>query len=191
MDETLNRGYPYPQCDPPLTKDASDIAHVRDLAAAIDADVQTVYDNAADIVVRPDAARMGIAPSVADTFGPGDFSPTFNTRTFDTTGTSMTPTAEGVLRLVEPGWYTVGGYGEFTTATFLGLRMCFLQNGVQATSYTQQARVVAGNVQLAFNTGELFVPTGGDALTMRFRIGAASPSFTYIARIWAQQIAKL
>lgn len=47
MDRTPNRGYPYPQCNPPLTKDASDAPmQTRDLAEAIDADL-TVIDDAA------------------------------------------------------------------------------------------------------------------------------------------------
>ena len=39
MDQTDCLGLPFPECDPPLTKDASDIAQFRDLAEATDAAV--------------------------------------------------------------------------------------------------------------------------------------------------------
>jgi hypothetical protein len=35
VTDRTDRGYPYPECDPPLTKDASDISQMRDLAQAV------------------------------------------------------------------------------------------------------------------------------------------------------------
>jgi hypothetical protein len=53
-DRTANRLYPYPECDPPLTKDASDAPmQTRDLAEAIDADLTVVDDAITDAYQRP------------------------------------------------------------------------------------------------------------------------------------------
>lgn len=188
MDSTLNRGYPYPECDPPLIKDASDIAHLRDLAVAVDTDVQAVYDRTADVIARPDAARMAMTATIAST--ENTVFPFFNARTFDSTGTSLTPTAEGLIRLVEPGWYQIGGWVQLVSAPFLGARIRFVQNGVAATSWCPQAEITQTNMQMPALTATVYVPVGGDTLGMELRIGAALPNYTYAARIWAVQMVR-
>ena len=189
MDTTDNRGYPYPQCAPPLTKDASDIAQVRDLAMAIDADVQAVYNRAGDTIVRPDAFRLSMTATLADTANV--LFPFFNSRTIDTTGTSLTPLAEGVARLVEPGWYQVGGFVQLTSATFLGARIRFLVNGAPATSFSTQAEIGQANLQMPLLEATIYSPLGGEDLSMEVRIGAGAPSYTYVARMWGQQTVRL
>lgn len=186
MMQTTPRGYPYPECDPPLTKDASDIAHLRNLAMAVDADVQAVYDRADSVLVSPDAGRVFTSAAVASTSNT-DF-PFFDARTFDTTpGNAMTDITNGVMRLVRPGWYQVGGYATLTTATYLGARLRFLVDGVPATSFSTQAGITPGSAQICFSTAEVYTATGGVELSMEIRNGAALPSFTYLARLWASQ----
>lgn len=58
MDQTTPFQLPYPQCDPPLVKDAADIAHLRDLAVAVDTVVEELAVQADDILVTPDAAVL-------------------------------------------------------------------------------------------------------------------------------------
>lgn len=187
MDQTINRGYPFPECDPPLTKDASDIAHLRDLAVAVNDDVDAIYTRASDVLVRPDAARMATAATIPDTVN--EFVPFLDARSFDTTGPAnyMTPLAEGQLRLVEPGWYTVGCFVTLTSATFLGGRAAFLRNGAEG-SWSMQAEIGLSNQQIINHTADVFVPVGNETLNIRVRIGAGSPSYTYVARVWAQQV---
>lgn len=187
MDQTLNRGYPFPECAPPLTKDASDIAHLRDLAVAVNDDVDAIYGRAADVLVRPDAARMATSATIPDTAN--ELIPFFDSRSFDTTAPAnyMTPLAEGQIRLVEPGWYTVGCFIVLTTATFLGARAAFLRNGVEGT-WSTQCDVGPSNQQVINHTVDVFVPVGNETLSVKIRIGAATPSYTYAARIWAQQV---
>lgn len=189
MDKTINRGYPYPECDPPLTKDASDIAHLRDLAMAVDADVQAVYSRAEDVSIRPDAARMSMVNTLAGTAN--TVIPFFDSRTFDTTtGNAMTDTANGVMRLVEPGWYHVGFWAMFTAVPFLGLRGRFLRSGVPASAWTSQAEISQANGQMAHGSDEVVSALGGDTLSVELRIGATTPSYTYVCRLWALQVAK-
>lgn len=188
MDSTP-RGYPYPECNPPWTQDASDIIHLRNLAVAVDTDVQAVYDRAADTVVRPAAARMSTASSVADTSNTAF--PVFTLRTFDTTeGNAMTDTTEGVIRLLRPGWYQVGAYAVLTpspVATAMAPRIRFLQNGTLATSFGTYGERAQADQQIAQITADLYTATGGDTLTIEIRNGAATPDYTYTARIWASQ----
>lgn len=187
MDQTELRGYPYPQCEPPLTKDASDIAHLRNLAVAVDTDMQNLYDRATDVVVRPDAARMSMTATLADTTN--TLYPFFNSESFDTTtGGYMADTANGIIRLVEPGWYEVGTYIDFTAALFLGARVAFLQNGNVQTSFSTQAEIVASNHQFVHHSVDIFVPVGNDTLSIVCKIGLTTPSYTYVARLWAQQV---
>lgn len=192
MDQTENRGYPYPVCAPPLVKDASDIGHLRDLALAVDTDVNDVFNRASDTVVRPDAARMTMSATLADTAN--TVFPFFNQTTVDSTATTPNPMANpanGYMILREPGWYNVGTFGMFTSAVFLGLRVRFLINGVAATSWSQQADIVASNNQIAHLTVELVSALGGDIIQVEYRIGAGSPSYTYSARLWAQQLMRI
>lgn len=186
MDQTINRGYPYPECAPPLTKDASDIAHLFNLAQAVAEDVQAIYDRSDDVVVRPDAARRNSTGTITTQ---NDF-PIFTSTTFDTTGTAMSAGSDGI-RLVEPGWYLVGATVQAVSTTFLGLRVAFLLNGAQQTSFGPQAAIVATNVQNASHGGWIFSENPNGVLGLHVRNGAASPSFAYSAALTAQQIVKL
>lgn len=58
MDQTYPYGFPYPQCNPPLTEDAADIAHLRDLALAVDGAVGELATRADDLLISPDAGIM-------------------------------------------------------------------------------------------------------------------------------------
>lgn len=187
MDQTENRGYPYPECDPPLTKDASDIADLRNLAVAVNDDMDEIFTRAADVLVRPDAARMSMTATLAST--DTEFIPFLDSRTFDTTGPAnyMTPLAEGQLRLVEPGWYTVGCFVVLTSVSLIQARAAFLRNGNTGT-FSDRADLGPGGVQHINHTADVFVPVGNETLNILVRIGVGSPSYTYTARVWAQQV---
>lgn len=51
-------GFPYPECNPPLVKDAADIADLRDLAVAVDTLVEDLATRADDILLSPDAGVL-------------------------------------------------------------------------------------------------------------------------------------
>jgi hypothetical protein len=189
MDVTPNRSYPFSECDPPLVKDASDIGQLRDLALAVDADVQGLYDEASELLIRPDACRMSMSASVAGT-SPSTF-PFFDIFTFDNSpGGVMSDTANGVIQIVEPGWYSVGTWTQAITTTFLGMRARFLQGGSPATTWSPQAGLVTTDDQYIQYDMTLFFDVPA-SLTVELKIGAAAPVFTYATRIWAVQVAKL
>ena len=69
MDQTTPRLYSYPQCDPPLTRDASDIVQVANLALTIDADVENLFDIVDNNLLSPDGCHVAAA---AQTIQQGD-----------------------------------------------------------------------------------------------------------------------
>lgn len=186
MDQTINRGYPYPQCEPPLTKDASDIAHLYNLAQAVADDVQAVYDRADDVVIRPDACRRTVTGTITDF----QVFPVFTTTTFDTTGTAMSAGTDGI-RLVEPGWYLVGGQAQVTSTSTLGVRLRIMLNGQPYSSFSPQGVLTATNQHQVQYSTWVFSPNPNGVVSLWIRTGAAAPAWPYSAAIWAQQGAKL
>lgn len=187
MDQTINRGYPYPECDPPLTKDASDIAHLYNLAQAVADDVQAIYDRADDVVIRPDACRRTVTGTITDF----QVFPVFTATTFDTTGTAMSAGSDGI-RLVEPGWYLVGAMVQVTSAANpLGLRLRIMLDGLAYSSFSPQAALTATNQHQQQYGTWVFSPNPNSTLSLWIRTGAAAPAWPYSAALWAQQGAKL
>lgn len=185
MDQTINRGYPYPECDPPLTKDASDIAHLYNLAQAVADDVQAIYRRADDVVIRPDACRRSVTGTLTDF----QFFPVFTTTTFDTTGTGMSAGSEGI-RLVEPGWYLVGASVQATSTASLGMRLRIMLNGTAYSSFSPQAALTATNQHQQQYGTWVFSPNPNATVSLWIRTGAAAPAWPYSAALWAQQAAK-
>lgn len=188
MDQTPNRGYPFPECEPPLVKDASDIIQFRGLAEAVNDDVQAEYDRSDDVLIRPDGVRMSMSAFVAVTAA--SEIPFYDTMTFDTTGGSMATTLLGVITIVQPGWYMVGTWVDATAAVFQGLRCRFIQNGAPATSFCPQGEITTVNKQYIQYDATCFFEVPG-TLGLELRAGAASPSYSYASRIWAQQVIAL
>lgn len=132
MKTTANRGYPYPECDPPLVKDASDIEQMRDLALAIDADAGILDARLVDFLEKPDAARMTLSGStvVPSTTGDFVFTIVYNTVDFDNTSV-IADTTGGFLRLRESGLYLFTSSVRLTHASqfVTDLAVTHSQNG--------------------------------------------------------------
>jgi len=187
MDQTPDRGYPFPECEPPLIKDASDIEQMRDLAVAIDADVQGLYNSASDLLVHPDVCRM--QTGTVGPFTGQQVDVFFDAFNFDNTpGQAMSDTAAGGLRILEAGWYLIGGWTSALTTTTLALRQQFLANGAPRSNYQGSAGQAISGEQF-FSSEEVLVLNANDLVTMRLRHGAlSSTSWSYFSRIWAFQL---
>lgn len=194
MKQTENRGYPYPECDPPLTKDASDIAQMRDLAMAIDQDVQNVYNRAESVVIRPPSARMTMSAAAPGTGS--NTMPVYNVRSWDTTGTAMTDLTFGEMRLPEPGWYIIGADIQMTAATSLNARIRFMLDGAFVTTFSPSSSVGSGSTQLLSTSATVFAadapddPTPGVPLSLFFKIQNIQ-AFTFTSRIWATRVSQV
>jgi hypothetical protein len=105
MDETVPRGYPFPQCEPPLTQDAADIKQLRDLALAVESDVAGLDTLSGDLIVTPDGCLMAQTAPVA--YNSGDFID-FNVIGFDNTpGNVMGDTVNDGVHIRQSGQYLV------------------------------------------------------------------------------------
>lgn len=113
MNSTSPRRYPFPECDPPITEDASDIVQVGNLALTIDADIQDLYNTADDNLLTPDGCHLAIsAPqNVVD----GDYI-VFNVVRFDNSPSGIMSDSRGII-IREDGTYLVTFWLNTTAPT--------------------------------------------------------------------------
>lgn len=182
MDTTPNLELPYPQCEPPLVRDASDIEQFRDLAEAADREVQELNDAITDRLIRPDACRLlnnvAFVSTLAENVVPMD------AISFDNQpGNAMSDLVNGGIRIVTTGWYLVGAGVVSTVATDVQTRARFLVNGDPVTNFQGPSGLVtAGQQNLAIEDQVPMV--AGDLLTLQTRNGAPGTSVSYAAVLW-------
>lgn len=183
MDVTENYGFPYPVCDPPLVKDASDITHLKNLADAVDAEAALLEGEFLADLIRPDACRMSGAAIVTNA---ADVQPFFNSATFDNTvGGAMTDTAAGDIAILRTGWYIVGGWWNVTTAVDIQPRLYFTVDGV-VTGNSQGPSGPPGVVEQYVSHESIFRLDAGSHLSSFLRHGGGTgASRTYLPTIYA------
>lgn len=179
--DTTPRGYPYPECDPPLTKDLSDIGQVRALAEAIDADMTAVAADANRTLLQPDAIRLTSA--TVNVPAGGDVEPNFNTVTF-----TNNPAMDGPLGVIAPvsGWYLVGTFAVITAAANAQTLIMFRVNGEFLPFVSDQPGVYAGGNALAPYLSDTVHLNQGDHINVRITRGAGQ--YSYTARMWALKL---
>lgn len=190
MDQTPIYGFPYPECDPPLVKDASDIIQLANLANAFDAAVEALNLQANDELLVPDVCRMNMSAAVSTT--DQELTPFNDQLNWQTAGSGMADTVNGGIRIQEQGWYIVGGYTEVSVtvpaATQLQLRMSVVRNGAVASNYHDSGRIISGDFQYGY-VSEILNLSVGDLMQVRLRHGAGGGiTWTYRTRLWAVQI---
>lgn len=74
MDQTSPRLYPFPECTPPITEDASDIVQVANLALTIDADVTNLFNTVDNNLLSPDGCHIAGAAQTIQQGDPISFS---------------------------------------------------------------------------------------------------------------------
>lgn len=187
MKETECLGLPYPECDPPLTKDASNIEQFRDLAIATDTAVQALSDSITANLLSPPLARMS---NLTESGAGVDF---FHIYTFNEFAqpASMADTVAGGIRIPEAGWYMVGGA---TTATFapqtaINMRGEPLVNGSavssrQGPSYSSGP----GSTEPLSWVDVLFLEAGDLVTFFTHHTGSPAQVIGYETYIWAYQV---
>lgn len=111
-DYTDPRGYPFPECDPPLVKDRSDISTLRDLAVAVDADAQTADNTVVQFYEKPDAAKItctAFAQAVPGAASGDIWQVPYNTLAYQTY-TGMTLLSSDALIVRRRGLYMVSSW---------------------------------------------------------------------------------
>lgn len=164
MDVTDDRGYPYPQCDPPLTKDVSDApTQTRLLAETMDADFDSVDTLINDTYHLPSTIITMVGPTAVAS---GSAIPFDNTE-YDADGWATLPG----ITVTDSGLYLVTLFAE-DGATAGSLMLQFTRNGsgfyLQGTS---PAAIAFGRT----TANGVTVLQSGDVLGARLTyIGAAS-----------------
>lgn len=183
MDRTDCLGLPYPECAPPLVKDASDIEQFRDLAIATDTAVAALAASVTNLYTSPDAVSMTGGTVVA-----GQDVTHFLTAV-DYDNASMGDTAADVIRIQETGWYIVGGYVEVQTAAAVFVRAEPLVNGDPVSSRQGPGfTVTTVNLEEAGFTDTLFLQAGDALQLMSHHVALAATVYTYAVRMWAVRI---
>ena len=198
-DRTPNRGYPFPECSPPLIKDASDIADLRDLAVAVDNDANIIDDRIVDLIEKPDSARISFA-GVLPCLGSSGTSETvqlipYDTITYDNTGTS-TDLSSFALRVSERGWYLIATQLRCTDGGEQVLSVRHVRNGLTF----QEGRRFEGHgspavtTQSAMPTSDVMLCQVGDVIQTQVRTiddGGGLGNFTFESRLTMVQLVKL
>lgn len=188
MNQTDCLGLPYPECNPPLIKDASDIIQFKALADATDAAVQTYADQvSADLLDPPSARQTGFTMSGAGQ----DFVQSYTTTVLWADPVSMGDLVAGGIRIPENGWYMVGGHLTITLTpqTAINTRIEPLVNGDpvssrQGPSYSSGV----GSAEELNWTDVLFLNAGDVLSTMTHHNGSAATVIAYQGDIWALQV---
>lgn len=189
MGQTPNYAIAYPECDPPLRKDASDVIQFRDLAVGIDDAIQGLYDDATNKLFSPDTCRMsGAAPL---TVTGQDAVALVNTVSYDNSpGSMMGDVTNGGIRILEPGRYWIGAYALITSATELSARMRFLSDGAPISNFQSPSGIYTASTAYCYASAVLAF-TAPALLQVGIRHSASSAlSWSYQARLWAIQALK-
>lgn len=201
VSRTPNRSYPYPECDPPEVKDRSDISFLRDAAEAIDADAQAEDDQIAELLERPDSARVSFAgnTSTATGFLMAAHVP-YDTVSYDNTTGGITDLTAGGIRVVERGWYVAASYVRFTGAgagiSASDLSVAHARNGsvgADGRRFEGPASEMTAAGEMSMTTSDMIYCDAGDIIQTQWRIQsvAGGGAYAYEARLSVSQLFKL
>jgi hypothetical protein len=156
MNLTDNRGYPYPQCQPPLIKDASNApVQTRALAEAIDADLDTL-DALIDSTYQLPTTILRISASTS--VASGSMFP-FDVTEYDNQGWATSST----ITVPTAGVFLLTGFAlSVLAANVQSLALQFTGNGsgfhLQGTSppVTGFGRMTASSITVRTEAGTVF-----------------------------------
>jgi hypothetical protein len=188
MNKTDNYGIPYPECDPPLVKDSSQIAQFRAQAMAVDTAVQGVYTQAADQLTEPPATRLAIAILPVATTD-NLVVPFFDTSVFASNwGAPNALSTLGGMQIYKGGWYLVGCHALVTSATAGVLPMVRLTvNSTPASSWSPPAGDYGvSNSRLAALNAVPLLLSEEDTVRIEIKhLAAGAPAWDYRPHLWA------
>ncbi|MEU7010358.1 hypothetical protein [Streptomyces sp. NPDC046332] len=182
MDQTP-RGYPYPECEPPLVQDASFIGQLQALAEAVDADMTAIEAQANEELIMPLCARLresAAVPRVGQLV----------TGLYDTTefaSPGMDDLSNNGIRITRSGWYYIGTFTVLLipSAVELNTRTRFIRNGAPLTQGSDQARLASATAEDPYQSATVFLTEGDLINTQILHNGAAGTAYTTQSRIWA------
>jgi hypothetical protein len=195
VTDRTDRGYPYPECDPPLTKDASDISQMRDLAQAVNSDATAQDARMVQLIEKPDAVRVAFAASLVVTkssAGDAIFIIPYSSTTYAQPAAFADLTAFG-LRVQERGYYWVTSTVRCTNAGLAGMQIRHLRNGLARTEgrrFEGPAWPVIAS-ESSMQTADLMYANAGDLIRTQVKMSPADGTYAFEARLAAIQILPL
>lgn len=195
VDRTINRGYAYPECDPPLVKDRSDIRYLRDLAVSVDNDATGLENRIIEFLEKPDSARVAFAGAVL-TPGTGSsgslFRMPFNVGSYDNRGDLIDLSVEG-FRVRERGWYCFTSTVRCVDGGEQALMIRHLRNGLSF----QEGRRLEGpagaisTLESAMSTIDVMMCSVGDVIQLQTKVIDGATTMTFESRMTLVQLLKL
>ena len=188
MNQTETYGFPYPECDPPLIKDSSQISQFEAQAQAVDIEVDRVINLANDNIIHPPSARVKLNVEPIVTTDNLVFAP-FDLTVFEINWGVVSALIPGDgIRFNKPGWYLAGGHAVVSSATATVLPMVRLTvNGAPASSWSTPAgNYGVGNGRIASLSAAPLLVQEGDLMRLEIKHNATgSPSWDYRPHMWA------
>jgi hypothetical protein len=174
VNQTRNRGYPYPQCLPPYIKDVADApAQLKALAEAVEADMADLESDLTDAAFPPAVLASNTGAQVRSS---GDV---LDLNTLDYGPSAMVDLVQNALVVQGNGLYIVTGTasatGSFTTNY---LRLSVKRNGATLRSTTTKPGAAASQLHTTVAT---FAPLAtGDLITMTYDTDDASMTWNTV-----------
>lgn len=190
MDET-SRGYPYPECDPPETKDVSNLpAQLKSLAEAVDADMTALEAEANTTLITPQRARI-IESAPSAPWASQLVTPNYDAAEFASPG--MFDGANNGIRIQSTGWYYLGTFCIvlIAAAVELNARTRIIRNGQPLTNPSDTARLASATAEDPYLSTTALLTEGDLIRTQILHTAAAATAFTTQSRLWALQLVAL
>jgi hypothetical protein len=197
-DRTANRGYSFPECEPPLVKDRSDIGFLRDLATEVDTDASALSESIDDLIERADTVRLAFAGAITVTnssSGNAVFIIPYNSTTYAQPAAMADLTAFGV-RIGERGYYMATSYVRCTTngSAQQGPQVRHLRNGLARTEgrrFEGPAWTVTATTDASMATSDILYAESGDLIRTQVKTVIVNGSHTFEARLSVHQLLPL
>lgn len=185
---TPNRGYSYPECDPPLVKDRSDIGFLRDLAQQVNTDAQALDDSIEALIERPAAARQAFAGNLVITkssLGDAVLTIPYNSTTYANPASFSDLTAFG-LRIPERGYYLFTSAVRTTNAGVNDLQVRHLRNGLARTEgrrFEGPSFPTDTTLETSMETSDVFLCNAGDLVRTQIKLSPADGTYAFECRL--------
>lgn len=191
MKVTDDYDLPYPECDPPLVKDASQIVQLKLLADEIDEDVERIDELLLDALVQPSSARLttsALTTATTDTL----VTPTLNLTLFERNWGPTAAQSGGGLYIPETAWWMVGAHASADSASAIRALVRVTVDGVAASSWGNPGAPYSTIFQLpALGMLPLQI-NAGSILNMQIKHDlAGAPAWNYRPHLWAQKLVTL
>lgn len=190
VDRTPNRGYAYPECDPPLVKDRSDIRYLRDLAQSVNSDATVQDARILDILENPDTAMISMSSPVT---GP-IFTVPYDFSSWDEGG--VVDLGANGIRVVERGFYYFTSTVRCTNGGQLAVMCRHLRNGLsyqEGRRFEGPGRTVVGN-ESSMSVADTLYLKSGDLVQTQVKFDSSVVGigpFTFECRLSMIQMLKL